>query len=162
MWIFPLFSYVTLCMPISCLITDKLIIPQSWLTLPTGHYFHLIAVTSQDDNENLCFKLDGKEEFSLKFKSGRAAFLGRLWNGKSGEKFHYLCTPLLPPFWCATETSLIIKPVNPDLSPLTCLFGILAASCHKWWIPWTESTFESILTVQDLSGVRTAPESLSP
>lgn len=101
---------------ISCLITDKLIIPQSWLTVATGHYFHLIAVTSQVDNQNLCFKLDGKKKFSLKFKSGRAAFLGRLWNGKSGEKFHYLCTPLLPPFWCAAESSLIIKPMNPYLS----------------------------------------------
>lgn len=62
-----------------------------------------------------------KEKFSLKFKSGIAAFLGKLQDEKTGEKLHYLCTPHLPPFWCRTETALIIKPMNPYLSTFVCL-----------------------------------------
>lgn len=146
MWIFPLFSCVTLLCKIPCLITDELIIPQPWLTVATGHYFHLIAVASQDNNEKLCFKFDGKEKFSLKSKFGRAAFLAKLQNLKISLSVQpppptiLVCSWNCTNYW--THESIFVH-------PLTCWSGIkLLHFVINYEFPKTESTFESVLTIQ--------------
>lgn len=76
-----------------------------------------------------------KEKFSLKFKSGIAAFLGKLQDEKTGEKLHYLCTPTSHHSGVELKLHWLSNPWI-HICPHLFVWYQATASCHKLWIPW--------------------------